>query len=190
MSARQNILTRIRSASSAGTSHALSRVVANQLPAEEESLVNVFMQRAQSSGASVKHLKNRADLENTLRSLAADTPLAVADPRLESMFPDLEFVHLESGVTLALADGAIAETGSLCLHSHQSSSRSLFLCEGLVVILKSTAIVAYMEDYFRKQWDETPRAVHLITGPSRTADVEQTIQVGAHGPRTLSILIY
>jgi len=34
-----------------------------------------------------------------------------------------------------------------------------------------------------------PRATNIITGPSRTADVEQTIQLGAHGPRRLHVLL-
>jgi len=34
-----------------------------------------------------------------------------------------------------------------------------------------------------------PRAVNFITGPSRTADVEQTIQLGAHGPRRLHVIL-
>ena len=34
-----------------------------------------------------------------------------------------------------------------------------------------------------------PRALNLITGPSRTADVEQTIQLGAHGPRSVHVIL-
>ena len=37
-------------------------------------------------------------------------------------------------------------------------------------------------------WD-LPRAINIVSGPSRTADVEQTIQLGAHGPRRLHVLL-
>ena len=49
----------------------------------------------------------------------------------------------------------------------------------------------YLED-LPHHWPamaDTPRAIHLITGPSRTADVEQTIQLGAHGPRQVDCVI-
>jgi L-lactate dehydrogenase complex protein LldG len=34
-----------------------------------------------------------------------------------------------------------------------------------------------------------PRALHINTGPSRTGDIEQTIEIGAHGPRRMHVLI-
>ena len=42
----------------------------------------------------------------------------------------------------------------------------------------------------RKKEEGMPRALNIITGPSRTADVEQTIQLGAHGPRRMHVIIY
>jgi L-lactate dehydrogenase complex protein LldG len=73
-----------------------------------------------------------------------------------------------------------------------------FLPETHMVVLKARDIAGCYED----AWDRLravqgtaedgallPRTVNMITGPSRTADIEQTIQLGAHGPRRLCILL-
>lgn len=96
----------------------------------------------------------------------------------------------EVSVTAAFA--GIAETGTLLLHSGPSSPTTLnFLPENHIVVLRASQIVGPYED----AWDllrragKMPRAVNMITGPSRTGDIEQTIMLGAHGPRRLHIII-
>ena len=59
-------------------------------------------------------------------------------------------------------------------------------------MLRHEQIVAHIEDVWarlRAQSKAMPRTVNMITGPSRTADIEQTIQLGAHGPRSLHVII-
>jgi L-lactate dehydrogenase complex protein LldG len=99
----------------------------------------------------------------------------------------------EVGVTDALA--AVAETATLMLTSGPDSPTTLnFLPDTHVVVLRESQLVGGYED----AWDRLraslgkqgmPRTVNLITGPSRTGDIEQTIQLGAHGPRRLHILL-
>jgi L-lactate dehydrogenase complex protein LldG len=72
-----------------------------------------------------------------------------------------------------------------------------FLPEHHIVALRASQVVAAYEDAWsllrkarkRGRGFEMPRSVHLITGPSRTGDIELTIQLGAHGPRALHILL-
>lgn len=99
----------------------------------------------------------------------------------------------EVAVTRAFA--GVAETGSLMLLSGAEAPTTLnFLPENNVVVLDAAAVVGVYED----AWEQVrgrygvgtmPRTVNFITGPSRTADIEQTIQLGAHGPRRLHIVI-
>lgn len=93
-------------------------------------------------------------------------------------------------VTAALA--GIAETGTLMLASGPDSPTTLnFLPDTHIVVLPTGRVVGPYED----AWDllrrrgPLPRTVNLITGPSRTGDIEQTIQLGAHGPRRLHIVL-
>ncbi|MEW6133123.1 MAG: LUD domain-containing protein [Pseudomonadota bacterium] len=96
-------------------------------------------------------------------------------------------------VSLAVAFCAIAETGSLMLLAGPDSPATLnFLPDDFLCVLPENRIVPRMEDAWallREEHGAMPRAANIITGPSRTADVEQTIQLGAHGPRSLHVLL-
>ncbi|GGO82023.1 hypothetical protein GCM10011348_22400 [Marinobacterium nitratireducens] len=88
----------------------------------------------------------------------------------------------------------IAETGTLMLYSQPESPTTLnFLPDNHLVILRRSQIVGVYEDAWQLLRDATggkmPRTVNMITGPSRSADIEQKLQMGAHGPRTLVILL-
>lgn len=98
--------------------------------------------------------------------------------------------HWHTAITVGYA--GIAETGSIVLPSGPSRPTTTnFLPDRHVVVLPVSDIVDYMESV----WDRLladgplPRTVNVITGPSRTADVEQTLQLGAHGPRQLHVLL-
>ena len=97
--------------------------------------------------------------------------------------------------SLSRAIAAAAETGTLLLVSGADNPTTLnFLPEAHTVLIAATDIVGSYE----AAWDRLravygtgtlPRTVNLISGPSRTADIEQTIVTGAHGPRRLHVLI-
>lgn len=89
---------------------------------------------------------------------------------------------------------AIAETGTLMMLSGADTPASTSLLpETHVAVVDPKRILATMEDAWdlmRKEHPEAPRAVNFISGPSRTADIEQTVTLGAHGPyRDLIILV-
>jgi L-lactate dehydrogenase complex protein LldG len=98
-------------------------------------------------------------------------------------------------VSLTPCHAAIAETGTLMLISGPQTPTTLnFLPDTHIVIVRGDQVVASYED----GWDrlrqsgapETlPRAINFVTGPSRTADIEQRIELGAHGPRRLHIVL-
>ena len=96
------------------------------------------------------------------------------------------------GITGAFC--AIAETGTLMLLSGpETPATASLLPETHVALLPVDAIVAHMEDAWdrlRTEFGRMPRAVNFVSGPSRTADIEQTVTLGAHGPyRVLIVLV-
>ena len=88
---------------------------------------------------------------------------------------------------------AIAETGTLVvLSGPDSPTATTLLPDTHVAVLRAERIVAGMEDAFaliRQERGAVPRAVHMISGPSRTGDIEQTIVLGAHGPFRVHIVL-
>ena len=98
-------------------------------------------------------------------------------------------------VSITGAFAGIAETGTLVMASGPDHPVTLnLLPDTHIVVLRENDIVGGYEDVWtrlRQRYgkDGMPRTVNTITGPSRTADIEQTIELGAHGPRRLHILI-
>ena len=95
------------------------------------------------------------------------------------------------GITGVFA--AVAETGTLVLLSGPQTPTSMHLLpETHVAIVPASRVVAHYEDAFERVRSEAgavPRAINLVSGPSRTGDIEQTIVVGAHGPYRVHIVI-
>jgi L-lactate dehydrogenase complex protein LldG len=107
---------------------------------------------------------------------------------------DIRRGRAEAGDAVSLTPclAAIAETGTLMLVSGAATPTTLnFLPDTHIVVLRAGQVVASYED----GWDlvragnEWPRTINLITGPSRTGDIEQRIQLGAHGPRRLHVVL-
>jgi L-lactate dehydrogenase complex protein LldG len=88
---------------------------------------------------------------------------------------------------------AIAETGTLMLPSAAERPTTLnILTDTEIVVLRASRIVgAYEEawDLLRAEVGAMPRYVMLVTGPSRSADIEQALELGAHGPRRLHVVL-
>ena len=88
---------------------------------------------------------------------------------------------------------AIAETGTLVTLSGPDAPPTVSLLpETHIAVLKSERIVRSMEDAWelmRRELGTLPRGVNFISGPSRTADIEQTVTLGAHGPYRVHIVV-
>lgn len=95
------------------------------------------------------------------------------------------------GLTLAFA--GIAETGTLMLLSGPGNPTVLnFLPDINIVVLLAERVAGPYEDawaWLREYGGGMPRTVNFITGPSRSADIEQTLQLGAHGPVQVHVVL-
>lgn len=166
-----------------------------------EDTVSRFMAEAQRNGAIVTELENLGQVQPWLLEQAK----ALATPLTLSLSPWVTEQERDWGpfqVTrsapqpfdswgLVRAHSAMAETGTVMSLSRECPSGLLFLVERLVVLIDRQDIVRFQEDAWDRLLDgqRLPRTVNLITGPSRTADIEQQIQIGAHGPRRADYLI-
>jgi L-lactate dehydrogenase complex protein LldG len=101
----------------------------------------------------------------------------------------------DDATSLTGAFAGIAETGTLMMASGPEAPITLnFLPENHIVVLRASQVTGTYEEAWQRLRAELgpgvmPRAVNMITGPSRTGDIEQTILLGAHGPRRLHVLL-
>ena len=156
-----------------------------------------------------------ADLDGALSALGdvlrdVEAPQAVAnatpplgDVDLRDRFPAVTW-HLAgeeeeawraycaaAGVGLSSADAALAETGSIIVTSGPGRSRLATLLPPLHVALVPTArLTADIFTWTAARQGDFPANVTLISGPSKTADIEQTLAVGVHGPKRLIVILY
>lgn len=215
--ARTDILARLRPALDAGMPGDARRAAARErlakplrslAPARVQNvdLVDTFRTRAHEVGATTARVATLAELGETVAQYLRERNLpqsAKASPELADwnlIWPaTLNVTHGgtrgDDLVGIAAARAGIAETGTLMLASGAKSPTKLnFLPETHIVILCAGRIVGTYEqgwDILRKNLNGPflPRAVNWITGPSRTADIEQTLLVGVHGPKRIHIVI-
>ncbi|MGH8600246.1 MAG: LutC/YkgG family protein [Burkholderiales bacterium] len=213
MSARDTILARIRMLQNKPASPTADEraAVADYIRSRRRGPV------ATTDGESLACFRERAlSLATTLDEVATpgDVPRAVAAylqanalPRAAVCWP--EFLELDwaadgisvearpvrgdDAVGITGAFCAIAETGTLMLLSGARTPSALSLVpETHIAIVRNTRVVRTMEDAWQLLRDECgalPRAVNFISGPSRTADIEQTVTLGAHGPYRVHLVL-
>lgn len=166
----------------------------------------LFIAMAEEVSTTVSRVGNLAEVPAAIAGYLADHNLEAAaklapDPELDAIpwhrAPLLELTRGKGEdsdkVSITRAFAGIAETGTVMACSGPDHPTTLnILPETHVVILRVEQIVgAYEEawDRLRNSGRGTPRTVMLITGPSRSGDIEQTILLGAHGPKRLHLVI-
>lgn len=169
------------------------------LPGLQGDLTERAIEQMESVLMSVVRLQSRDDIVEAVRhwceSEGIEGPLTVAPALASLAWPGETHVGAATGVeatsvTPCLA--AVAETGSLVLTSDAKTPTTLnFLPENHVVVLHENQILAHVDDVFPalRNCSPLPRTVNFVTGPSRTGDIEQTIEIGAHGPRRMHVLL-
>lgn len=97
-------------------------------------------------------------------------------------------------ITVTLCESLVARTGSILISSGQAAGRKLHGFPDVhVVLANSEQIVPDIQDAFAalksKYKGEIPSLVSLVSGPSRTADIEKTLVLGAHGPKEIYVFL-
>jgi L-lactate dehydrogenase complex protein LldG len=128
-------------------------------------------------------------IADALPSATRDLALDWYDAPIETLKPVL-FDTVDAGITTTL--GGIAETGSLVLWPDAREPRTLSLLPPIhIAVLREEALYSTLHDVMqRQQWAaDLPTNALLVTGPSKTADIQRLLVYGAHGPRELVILL-
>ena len=207
MSARAEIFARIRSRVRGDAAAADARLAArriNLIPERGKASLDAFEAMAREASATVARVRNAAEVPGAIadylrrENLPARAAIA-PDPWLAGLDWKRSLLETRPGradpadevsVTPALA--AVAETGTLVLTSGPGTPTTLnLLPETHIVVVRRDQVVGAYEDAVKRvrAAGAMPRTVNFITGPSRSADIEQQLQMGAHGPRRLHIVV-
>ncbi|MBB4064272.1 LutC/YkgG family protein [Gellertiella hungarica] len=185
-----------------------SGIVPSRGQLDREGRIALFLDMIAKAGAT----HERTPLPRDVPALAAaylrahNLPARLrrgTDPRLEALgFEQEPAIEMLAGASdgsdlaaISHADFGIAETGTLMLLSGPDNPVTLtFLPEHHLVVVRADDIGGDMEAAIARLRmlqgkDRMPRTVNFVSGPSRSADIEQTILLGAHGPRALHVMV-
>ena len=177
---------------------------------EQEQRVRQFIQQIESVNGEVHCCKNNtwlATLNRLVQEKSIKTMLWPLSPELKALSENIDantifydrpieewqevlFDRVDAALTTSL--GGISETGSLVLWPTPNEPRLMSLVPPIHFVLLNKGNIELSFWHFMKQhgWKETmPTNALLISGPSKTADIEQTLAYGVHGPKELIVLL-
>ncbi|MEO8669183.1 MAG: lactate utilization protein [Bauldia sp.] len=176
-----------------------------QLPREER--IALFAKMAEKTSATVVRVATAEEFPEEvarfLRSHNIPAEFRMGDDlRLDAMPWEWTQTTIRRGAAegsdvtgVSHAQAGVAESGTLVLTSGPDNPTTInFLPENHIVAIAASDVLGDYEsawDMLRERYGKAvlPRTVNMITGPSRSADIEQTLLLGAHGPRRLHIVI-
>ena len=133
-------------------------------------------------------LDNLSHYQQANRICAINVPLAKANVDLSAIedphdLADVDFVAVRGSI-------GVAENGAIWISAAHINHRvSLFITLHLAIVVQAGQIVHHMHEAYDRI--ELPRPGYgvFISGPSKTADIEQSLVIGAHGPRSLTVFV-
>ena len=193
MSSRNNILSRIEKNKPALTS--LPVINTNMVSSYDDVFVK-FSTTLKSIGGDVieinsfDELKNIIVEKNNTGKLVVNTIHQLGDVDSQLIEMPKEILN---GVDTAIIKGAIAvaENGAVWLYESQMINRLLpFICQHLILVIEKKNIVATMHQAYQQIDTDKEGFGVFIAGPSKTADIEQSLVIGAHGARSLIVYLF
>lgn len=188
MTSKDSILNSIKSAGTDANKqlpdHNIEAIVYDDLNTQ-------FSEALQGVGGKAVFLESIADIESKARELYPDATDIVCNVAGCAISSDngnsAETPHSLASVNLAVIKGefAVAENGAVWVQNPDNRHRALyFLAENSIIVIETKNIVATMHDAYERIDFTGSSYGTFISGPSKTADIEQSLVIGAHGPKS------
>jgi len=203
--AKEQILKKIRKALLEKRDNPYSNLEETPLyPEFEEALELVFAKKFSAVQGKFFFCEDELDLVETLLDIAEKGSLRKLyawEPQIQKIlsmheFPfystDTDFEQAEVGITTC--EALIARNGSILVSNGSPAGRRLSIYPNIhIVIAYTSQLMPDIKDgiaFLKEKYPQgLPSMISVITGPSRTADIEKTLVLGAHGPRELYVLL-
>jgi L-lactate dehydrogenase complex protein LldG len=203
---REKILKKVRNASMQHADNPYSNVDLDSdiyHPMTEE-LEVVFAEELQLVGGYFVYCESPKELEENLSRFIVGQQwkrIFTKSPAIKALLSKLQFTSysdkddlINTKVSITECEFLIARLGSVMVSSKQFNGRGMnFIPDNHIIIASRSQIVSTVKEAFKqlnlKYEKNLPSMTTLITGPSRTADIEKTLVMGAHGPRNLVVFL-
>jgi len=186
MSSREKILSQIKA------NKPLSVALAEVPLLEGEASLQVFKKNLETISGQMAEASSEDEIETHVKNLFPAAKQIASNMMQGTVWVDertdrstLEQIE----VAVLKGDFGVAENGAVWLPESNMMNRSLpFIAQYLVLVLKKSDIVANMHEAYARCRAESYGS--FIAGPSKTADIEQALVIGAHGARSLTVIVY
>jgi L-lactate dehydrogenase complex protein LldG len=171
---------------------------------EEELLEVLFAEQLTGVSGNLIYFENGIDFIENILELADKfnwRKIYCWEPDLQQLLSEYEFPFYQTDkdfemaeVGITTCEALIARNGSVMVSNRNASGRRLSIYpHHHIVIARMGQLVLDLKDAFQliktKYGTEIPSMISTITGPSRTADIEKTLVLGAHGPKELFVFL-
>jgi L-lactate dehydrogenase complex protein LldG len=171
-------------------------------PEAPSDLVRQFVAVLRSVGGDAVELPDRDALFGAVAALPALHPAAGDAREIVCCVPGLDLSSFPLGpdapraqldaIALAVVPGrlGVAENGAVWVDEADLPHRALpFVAQHLAIVLRTSDVVADMHEAYRRLGRPLPGYGVFVSGPSKTADIEQALVIGAQGPKSLVVLL-
>lgn len=160
-------------------------------------LVQKFKATAETIGSKVYLITDEdeipvrlaADFQGTARILTTiDTLTSPAIHAFEYNTDPHTYADVDAAIFKA--DLAVAENSAIWITEQQAGTRVLpFITQHIIILVSASLIVSNLHEAYQLLQNQDYNYGTFIAGPSKTADIEQSLVLGAHGPRSMTIFI-
>lgn len=170
----------------------------------KESAELTFAQEFTKVGGKFAYCEDKFDLAEKIKYIVhenKDKRLYVFEETLKPLLEDFEISYTDDpkaltnpSMSITYCERLIARTGSVLVSSRQLSGRRLVAFPEVHIVVATTDQITghlkeALDELKAKYNNKLPSSITMITGPSRTADIEKTLVMGAHGPKELYVLL-
>ncbi len=149
---------------------------------------------SENTSQFIDQLKQVLEKKNIQKLYAWETALSelLEDKQISHQTNDQNFTTVDAGITLC--ECLVARTGGIMVSSKQSAGRRLTIYPPIhLVVAYTSQLLLDIRDGLDlmqvKYGSQVPSMISMISGPSRTADIEKTLVLGAHGPKELVLFL-